>query len=263
MRTDGRPMQFRGKLKGLSGWLARRHFDEWLFEWRSAFALILGLAAIGLVLVLIFTLLGWAWRPDPFAQISLSDEVEALLALGTLALAYAALVQAVAGIRFIRISVKPSLVLACYKPEATSPNLQTPTDEGPIVAVRNLGPGPAKNLRVVWATFTREAEAEICFTSGGLLESSKDANRSILPYLGVERDACWILPLQAAFSAPHCVVELHADSVLDLPDFVRVYSLHGKPVTRDNVEVWNWRMTRPPQVKPDFLLEDRNPPRKP
>ncbi len=51
-----------------------------------------------MIVALLFTLGGFAWKPDPFPPVTLFDEATVLLAMGTLALAFAALVQAVSGV---------------------------------------------------------------------------------------------------------------------------------------------------------------------
>lgn len=106
-----------------------------------------------------------ALASHPLLGVSTSDSVEALLALGTLTLAYAAVVQAVLAawqrrmavsakldIEFSRLRVSPSSGEKRWEPIVTSPffiTLPLSAEDKFRFVLRNFGPGTAVGIRVV------------------------------------------------------------------------------------------------------------------
>ena len=141
----------------------RLGLDERIYHARPQLTLLLVAVVSGLALATLFTLLGWRWPSGWLRPIDLGEEVEALLAVGTLSLAYAAFLQAYSAEKARQDNLSPLLDLQVTAP--TSPK-ETPAALGPEAVwlqvsdttelnfrVRNLGPGNAMRVNVralVW-----------------------------------------------------------------------------------------------------------------
>lgn len=139
-----------GRRQGWDRW----KFEDWLLEHRSPLAAVVSAFVVLLVLLFLEVLILGPWHGIGLAEVS-----EALLATGTVALAYAALVQATSTEKRRRADMVPNLDLQILDP---NPNLTGELPEPitqddffiPIgtqslrLRLRNLGPGNAMNVRV-------------------------------------------------------------------------------------------------------------------
>jgi len=133
---------------------APRPLGAWVYGLRRIFGVLLFVALVGLLLAITASLLGFAWPPGWFRPLTISDEVLALLAVGTLALAYAAVLQATSSLEEVRVGAerevrryRPNLVLTFFD---STDSLDRPQPAGPILAIRNLGPGVARSAYVTF-----------------------------------------------------------------------------------------------------------------
>ncbi|MDG6898143.1 MAG: hypothetical protein JRN24_00250 [Nitrososphaerota archaeon] len=185
------------------------------------------LAIVGLTAALTATVLGWRWPHGWFPAITISDEVEALLAMGTLALAYAALVQAVSGLEAIERRYRPSLSLCIfdsYQPQGTT--LRTPLDVGGVLAVRNLGPGRAKELKLTWFSYPASTEAKSFFKAQTPPMQATSVGGLHRAYLDEDPEILWELELPVACLTPlDYIIELEAADVFDRPSSTQRYHL--------------------------------------
>jgi hypothetical protein len=149
-----------GYWRNLVGWLRSPsprwrawRYDEWLVRWKSSFA---GAFSIGIIVLL--ALLIRVVVVGPYLGLTTSELIDGLLAGGTLALAYAALVQAVSGEIKRKGDLAPNLEIQILglKPGTSDmvvfgTNIITPSpDDGKLWArVRNLGPGSATHVSFI------------------------------------------------------------------------------------------------------------------
>jgi len=145
----------------LRTWWQAFRYDEWLFKWRSPFA---GTFSVGIAFLL--ALLVWTILKGSLLGIGPIEIIEGLLAGGTTALAYAALVQAVSTEKARRANLRPLLDIQIVRDTPTPSRTEVPgavptntfvtqfTEFGNLKCVlRNLGPGNAVKVRVscpVW-----------------------------------------------------------------------------------------------------------------
>ncbi|MCI4338746.1 MAG: hypothetical protein L3J68_00225 [Thermoplasmata archaeon] len=234
---------------GLWDWLGRREADEWLYKNRAQFAAILGLAIIGQIVALIFGLdAGWHWPAGWLPPVSISDQVEALLATGTLALAFAGLVSAVSSIDTTRASHRPSPVLATLALGAGPPGPTTgPGLEGPRLAIRNLGPGVAKDVKFTWFMFPETVEAKALVRKANLKAPTTGTVGAYRTYLDPDPDEWWDVTIQSPYPAMDYIVEIESRDVFNRDLHTARYRVRDvtSPAARlSGQRVW-WIMTPP------------------
>jgi hypothetical protein len=221
--------------------------DEFLYDHRSAFviALLIGIATV--LSSFVATFLGFAWRPDPFAPVTLSDEATSLLAVGTLALAYAALIQAVSGIRGIELRHRPHLEIACLDQKYAPPGpFQQTKYEGGELAIRNLGPGVATEVWLMWYRRPTPEEHRLPLSPPNfpIRRSEVEKGGAGLPSLDVGQNLWHFLEIPHSQDGDSEVtIEVHASDVLDNPVPLRVYQF--VEILGDQPNHWRWqtRMT--------------------
>jgi hypothetical protein len=146
-------------------------YDDWLVKWKSTLAGGFSIIVAFVLVLLVRTLAFGEWL-----HITVSDIFTGLLAAGTLALAYAALVQAVSAEKKRRSDLVPHLDLRILEEQAEEDkDLIEATAVNPFeleserekmhLSVRNLGPGNAMRVEVTayfWWTdpFARGGEPE-------------------------------------------------------------------------------------------------------
>lgn len=147
-------------------------YDHFLTRYRSWAFLGFTFILLALAVVTLFTVFGWAWpATDHFGNVTLTDEVTAMLATGTLALAYAALVQATSAERQRNANLLPSMLfgVALVQPLASGgvmPIRENDPGQTQGVALlgvplaftmRSTGPGPAIGVRVGLSIWKEDA----------------------------------------------------------------------------------------------------------
>jgi len=202
---------------GVWDWLGRRRVDEWLYRNRGQFAAILGVAVIGQIIALLFGLdKNWSWPAGWLPPVTIADQAEALLATGTLALAFAALVTAVAGMEASRTSHRPSPVVSAFPLGSGAPG---PTDspglEGPRLAVRNLGPGVAKDITFTWFAYPETPEAKQSIRDRNLPIQATRVLGAYRTYLDPSPDQWWDVTIKAPTSGMDYIVEIRSKDVFD------------------------------------------------
>ncbi len=237
---------------GLWAWLGRRRADEWLYRNRSQLALILGLAVVGQIIALVLGLTRlWIWPAGWLPPIKITDQVEALLATGTFALAFAALVQAVSGLEAAQSRIRPTLVLAALD-LVDGPGGQgaQPGRTGRKLAVRNLGPGVARDVSLTYFSYPETAEAKkyvrdlrLQIPATGVL----GLNRT---FLDPGEDAWWNFDMESPFRiGMDFAVEIEAYDVFRRARYTRKYHvrrlLANDPIIVDK-KIWLWWIMEPP-----------------
>lgn len=134
-----------------------------IFVYRDRFALIVGILLGVLVLLLVAVLFSWiAYRPLPVSAI-VSDDLTALLALGTITLAYAAGFQAWSTERKRRGDLRPHLDIQVLKeprgPVCWHMFMVDETASGFYIRLTNFGPGIATNVRLTGFDWDVRADA--------------------------------------------------------------------------------------------------------
>lgn len=206
-----------------------------IYESRIFLGLLLAIAIGGVALAIGFTLFGFAWPAGSFRPITLSDEVEALLALGTLALAYAAVLQTVSALEQARLSgirearqYRANLVLTLFESPST---LDKPETVGSVLAIRNLGPGIAKSPTVTFLAYPSNEKAEAAQTRLGLnYTSTFGVGR---PYLDVAPNPAALWPFHSELWPKDNSIRPIVENLLDIQSdyIVEIGSedLLGKP----------------------------------
>lgn len=126
--------------------------DLWVFYNRGALGLCLGAAFVGQLVALAVALTNfWRWPQGTVPPVTISDQTSGLLATGTVALAYAALIQAASAERKRIGDLAPHLTIDFVVPSGFEPKniFLLPNEVKPLAyRVRNMGPGNAMNVRV-------------------------------------------------------------------------------------------------------------------
>jgi hypothetical protein len=211
------------------------------------------------------TILGWRWPLGWFPPVTIGDEVSALLALGTLSLAFAALVQAMSALRTEaqadardRRRYSPNPVVEILVDPA-KPDLPVPI--GPIVAVRVLGPGTAKDVRVSFYGYP--ASKKGIDMAGNLGVPSTTLLGSARPFLEPVAQSVWILlsePWSGYFASAlsnnflsfdlDAILEVSARDLMDEPIPLRRYLLERREVIwsllRPDEKRWVWSVRASP-----------------
>jgi hypothetical protein len=206
--------------------LRTQRIDGFLFIHRSTIASTIVAAIVFVIACLVATLVGFAWRPDPFAPFGVSEEVTALLAVGTLALGFAALVQAESRLETTDSQLRPNLVLDWNENEAG-----TRLVEGHGLSVRNVGPAVAKSVDCVLSLYETPAEARKHFEQQA--PPSKPLRIVHRGRSSIERGETFRWDTQLSPEEPaqlNALLELRSKTVFDRPAALRAYLLTGKSV---------------------------------
>lgn len=150
-------------------------YDQFLTKYRSWAFLGFTVVLVTLALLTLFTVFGWAWpTTDHLGNVTLADEVTAMLATGTIALAYAALVQATSAERQRQASLLPSIIVGVdlVQHDGTGGvksirEIDTGRCQGVALAgipialrIRSTGPGPAVGVRAQLSIWKENAGAD-------------------------------------------------------------------------------------------------------
>lgn len=232
-------------------WLGRRKADEWLLHNRGQFAVVIAAAITLQIVALIAALLKWKWPAGWFPPVTISDQVEALLATGTLALAFAALVQAVGGLEATRTSHRPSLILAAGAAGlGTSAPPDNPGLQGTTLSIRNLGPGVAKDVRFTWFRFPETDEAKAYIKKLSLKVQATGVLGTYRTFLGVEPTDWWEIAIDTSYPGMDFIVEIAGRDVFDRETGTARYHLHHEPDTTGATSGL-WLILAPPENDPD------------
>ncbi|MGI0132812.1 MAG: hypothetical protein ACREDK_06965 [Thermoplasmata archaeon] len=153
----------------------RGPFDEWLFSTKSRFAFIVTVLVVGTLVILLLALAGLRPIPELQPSATVTDALTALLALGTLSLAYAAGLQALSAERKREGDLRPHLDVQVIKgpggPVVWSTFLVDESASVFHVRLRNYGPGVAVGVRLTgfdWRVSTGAESEELGdLTRGG------------------------------------------------------------------------------------------------
>jgi hypothetical protein len=237
---------------GSWAWLGRRRADEWFYRGRSQFALLLGAAIVGQLISLVLGLSGvWRWPQWWSPAVTVSDQVGGLLATGTLALAFAALVQAVSSLEATRVSYRLSLVLAVLQtPGGPGFGPADPGLSGRYLEIRNLGPGVAKAAKFTWFSYPETAEGKAFVRTSGLPIPASAILGDYRTFLAPGLESRWAVTITPPFQTSlDFIVELAASDVLDHPVHVPRYHLRMEiipdPAVAGQKIRW-WRIFPPP-----------------
>jgi len=145
--------------------LATALADLWVYNRRGVLGVALGLVFLAQIVALIVALAGIdPWPPGSVPPVAISDQTAGLLATGTAALAYAALIQ-VGSAESRRIAdFAPRLVLDMVVQVGYDKRsvFVLPNETHPIIyRVRNLGPGNALSVRVRTFTWTTPTQGDV------------------------------------------------------------------------------------------------------
>lgn len=237
---------------GLWAWLGRRHADEWLYRNRGQIAVIISLAVAGQLVALVLGLdPRWSWPSGWLPTVSITNQVEGLLATGTLALAFAALVQAVAGVEAIKARYRPSLVLVATG-HLTFPNRTDvqPGLSGMQLGLRNLGPGVAKDARLTWFTYPDSTIAKKQIQDSGLELPATSVLGIYRTFVDANTEEEWRLEASQLYPVDmDYIIEVSASSVFDLAAHTHRYHAR-RTKTQDprdpSKELWYWWIIPPP-----------------
>jgi hypothetical protein len=149
-------------MRDLCEWWRNFRYDEWLLKWRSPFV---GMFTVAVVVLIAW--LTWTILRGPQLGLNSTEIIEGLLAIGTMALAFAALVQAVSSEKKResdesqrRLELAPHLDIQLVWPEQERSyesldtfgrdifSISVFAGSRPYCKVRNLGPGTATNVFV-------------------------------------------------------------------------------------------------------------------
>lgn len=233
---------------------ARRKTDVWLFRHRSEVALLIGLAAVGQLVALVVGLdAKFHWPSGWLPPVTITDQVEALLATGTFALAFAALVEAVGGLETTRQSHHPSLVLSAAP---LGSGFGTPPDnpglQGPRLLIQNLGPGVAKDVRCTWFRFPETSEAKQFIQNLKISAPATGVLGDYRTYLGTSRAEWWELNLDTSYPGMDFIIQLATRDGFDLEVSAPRYHLRHSPGT-PGVTVGTWTILPPPDNDPEKI----------
>jgi hypothetical protein len=234
-----------------AGWVARRRTDEWLYRQRSQIALFLGLAVVGQLVAIIFGLdTKFHWPNGWLPTITISDQVEALLATGTFALAFAALVQAVGGLEATRMSHRPNLVLSAA-PLATGAGAppEIPGLVGQRLLIQNLGPGVAKDVRCTWFRFPDTDTAKSFILNLKIRAPATGVLGDYRTYLGANRTEWWELKLDTSYPGMDFIVQLATRDGFDFEVSAPRYHIRHSPGSPGQSPD-SWRIMAPPDNDP-------------
>lgn len=208
-----------------------------------------------MILCFVFTLAGFAWKPDPFPPVTLFDEATVLLAMGTLALAFAALVQAVSGVETMNAKYKPNFELVWESSNAPNAN-PTCLPSGKSLHFRNLGPGAARLVRVQLHVYPNAKDADSHFNGSQPTGAGSTIQTKFLPTIPIDSPGVELIPekLSPPPNQTEAVVEILGRSVFDQTSAIRVYRLRGvwDPLGRSDQSVdgaephasnSNWQIT--------------------
>ena len=152
----------------------RRSFEDRLFGHRSRFAFVVAVLVVGLVVLLLLGLSGLQPIPGLPPAATVSDVLNALLAVGTLSLAYAAGLQALSTERMREGDLRPHLDLQVIKeiggPVSWGMFLVPDSVSAFYIRLRNYGPGVAVGVRLTgfdWRISTDVDSAELQGLSKG------------------------------------------------------------------------------------------------
>lgn len=217
----------------------RWHYaGDLVYAHRHKFAFLLALAILLQLVLLAVTILGAAAggivpRDANLPTVTLSEEVEGLLATGTIALAYAALVQASSNPRLADLTFHPNPLLVVFsrRPEADGPH-PDPIPSGSVVAVRNLGPGIAKGLEIRWYR-SQGPEESRSFAEGHRPPVGPPEATEERAYLDTERGSCWVVQAPAGSEPREYLVTLSAKNVFGTSVTTSRYLLSAEPESAD------------------------------
>jgi len=220
----------------------QRGLDGWLYVHRSALAVFLVVGIGGALLILLLTLAGLVLKADLF------DEATVLLAFGTLALAFAALVQAVSGVETTNANFRPNfeLMWGFEKPvsqfaklDGTSAEDQTKREWlvwGPCLTFRNLGPCDARRVSAALTVYSDSSPADEHFEGRAQSGIQTVIERAETPAMKAEGEPISLNVdlMEADFPHPEAVAEVWGQSLFDRPSAIRVYRLKGTWTTDEN-----------------------------
>jgi hypothetical protein len=237
--------------------LGELRLDEQAYHNRSQIAALLVVAVGAIAAMLALTVLGWRWPHGWFPPVTISDEAEGFLGVGTLALAYAALVQAMSGLEAIRLRYRPSLALAATAlPPTPGFAKMEPGDVGAFLGVHNLGPGLAKNVSLTWFSYPDSPTSRKYFRELVPAIPATACGGTRRPFLGVDSDEWWAIIIPEPFPTEmDFIVELTSQNVFENNPVIQRYRLRrsSEPGPVAGQSVWVWRILSPPPGRPDVL----------
>jgi len=142
-----------GRWQRFRDWSGWPRADKWLYRYRSFFTTLFLLVILLELIALAAALSRISWWPSSFRVLTITNQVELLLATGTLALAFAAIVQIGSAERKREADLRPHLDLQVIQsprgPLLWDTFVLSEDSSILFLRLRNLGPGNAVRVRLL------------------------------------------------------------------------------------------------------------------